>query len=88
MEQQLLEWEQQTRLLMQVIQIALITDDLFADAQLNAMFSKNIDANGVPYWNIPNGWSIVIALPVVVTVAKEMNFFCLRRRILIINYTK
>lgn len=54
---------------------AIITDDLFADAQLNAMFSKNIDANGVPYWNIPNGWSIIIALPVVVTVAKEMNFF-------------
>lgn len=54
---------------------ALITDDLFADAQLNAVFSKNIDANGVPYWNIPNGWSIIIALPVVVTVAKEMNFF-------------
>jgi hypothetical protein len=54
---------------------ALITDDLFADAQLNAMFSKNIDANGVPYWNIPNGWSIVIALPVVVTAGKEMNFF-------------
>jgi hypothetical protein len=54
---------------------ALITDDLFADAQLNAIFSKNIDANGVPYWNIPNGWSIVISLPVVVTSAKEMNFF-------------
>jgi len=54
---------------------ALITDDLFADAQLNAMFSKNIDANGVPYWNIPNGWSIVISLPVVVTASKEMNFF-------------
>lgn len=54
---------------------ALITDDLFADAQLNAMFSKNIDANGVPYWNIPNGWSVVIALPVVVTAGKEMNFF-------------
>lgn len=54
---------------------AIITDDLFADAQLNAMFSKNIDANGVPYWNIPNGWSIIIALSVVVTVAKEMNFF-------------
>jgi hypothetical protein len=54
---------------------ALITDDLFADAQLNAMFSKNIDANGVPYWNIPNGWSVVIALPVVVTAGREMNFF-------------
>lgn len=54
---------------------ALVTDDLFADAQLNAIFSKNIDANGVPYWNIPNGWSIVISLPVVVTASKEMNFF-------------
>ena len=54
---------------------ALLTDDLFADAQLNAMFSKNIDANGVPYWNIPNGWSIIISLPVVVTASKEMNFF-------------
>ena len=54
---------------------AILTDDLFADAQLNAIFSKNIDANGVPYWNMPYNWSIVISLPVVVTAGKEMNFF-------------
>jgi len=35
-----------------------ITTDIFGNSTLAAIFQKKKDANGVPYFDLPTGWSI------------------------------
>jgi len=38
--------------------VANITTDIFGNSTLAAIFQKKKDANGVPYFDLPAGWSI------------------------------
>lgn len=54
---------------------AIVTLDLFANGQLNAFFSKNRDSQGVPYYNIPIGYSITMSMGTTITALKEVNVY-------------
>jgi hypothetical protein len=38
--------------------VAKVTTDIFGNSTLAAVFQKKKDANGVPYFDLPAGWSI------------------------------
>jgi hypothetical protein len=38
--------------------VAIVTTDIFGSSTLAAIFQKKKDANGVPYFDLPAGWSI------------------------------
>lgn len=38
--------------------VANVTTDIFGNSTLAAIFQKKKDANGVPYFDLPAGWSI------------------------------
>lgn len=38
--------------------VANVTTDIFGNSTLAAVFQKKKDANGVPYFDLPAGWSI------------------------------
>jgi hypothetical protein len=38
--------------------VANVTTDIFGSSTLAAIFQKKKDANGVPYFDLPAGWSI------------------------------
>lgn len=40
--------------------VANVTTDIFGNSTLAATFQKQKDANGVPYFNLPAGWSITV----------------------------
>jgi hypothetical protein len=54
---------------------AIVTLDLFANGQLLAFFSKNRDSQGVPYYNIPIGYSITMSMGATITATKEVNVY-------------
>ena len=54
---------------------AIVTLDLFANGQLLAFFSKNRDSQGVPYYNIPIGYSITMSMGSTITASKEVNVY-------------
>lgn len=37
-----------------------VTSDIFGNSTLASVFQKQKDANGVPYFNLPAGWSITV----------------------------
>ncbi len=37
-----------------------VTTDIFGNSTLAPVFQKQKDANGVPYFNLPTGWSILV----------------------------
>jgi hypothetical protein len=54
---------------------AIVTLDLFANGQLLAFFSKNRDSQGVPYWNVPIGYSITMSMGASISATKEVNVY-------------
>ena len=54
---------------------AIVTLDLFANGQLLAFFSKNRDSQGVPYYNVPIGYSITMSMATTITATKEVNVY-------------
>jgi len=54
---------------------AIVTLDLFANGQLLAFFSKNRDSQGVPYYNVPIGYSITMSMGSTISATKEVNVY-------------
>jgi hypothetical protein len=54
---------------------SIVTLDLFANGQLLAFFSKNRDSQGVPYYNVPIGYSITMSMGTSISATKEVNVY-------------
>lgn len=49
--------------------------DLFGDSSATSMFQKQIDANGMPYFNLPAGWSIGVRYYVALSGTTTIHVF-------------
>jgi len=48
--------------------------DIFGSSLGASAFQKQRDANGVPYFNLPNGWKITASYGTALTGAEVLNF--------------